>query len=246
MKTNDFVSINDILADVGVAVGDQGYDKGLTKGYYVRQVSRAVEELAFDTYFQVLTKDMEFPENFILEMPSNCFNLREIYLYNGVCGTPTDSHWVNWKRNFNNTGGGTDYTARRKETMTDDPFYIEGGDSSTLYCNIENGVIMFGSNCNAYSFVRLVYNGMGGEVVDAPIIPRIFRTAVIDYVRVNALTFFALRNPQIRFALQQAQMDLDGAGYHKRGSWKKAEMRMKSMDTWEKENYKEYFSRMNY
>ena len=246
MDSNDFISINDILADVGVAVNDQAYDRGLTKGYYTRQISRAVEELALDTYFQTLTFDTEFPENYILEMPSNCFNIREIYLYNGVCGKPTDSQWVNWKRHFNNTGGGTEYTAKRKETLGNNPFFMEGGDNSVLYANIENGNIGFGSTCGGYSFVRLIYNGMGGEIADIPIIPRIFRTAVIDYVRVNALTHFSLQNVQLRFALQLAQQDLDGAGWNKPGSWKKAERRMKSMNTWEKENYKEYFSRMNY
>jgi hypothetical protein len=246
MNSNDFVSINDILRDVTVAVDDQSYDKGLPKGYYIRQVQQAVEELAFDTYFQTITDDIEYPENNVLEMPSNCFNIKEIYLYNGTCGDPQESRWVYYKRHYNNSQGGDNYTAKRKESIPTDPYLNTGGETNLYYANIENGVIMFSSNCDAYSYVRLVYNGMGSEISEVPLIPRVFRQAVIDFARVKILTHFAMRNPQFRFALGQAQEDMYGMGFNKPGSWKTAQRRIKGMNTWEKENYKEYFSRMNY
>jgi hypothetical protein len=245
MNSNDFVSINDIIRDVTVSVDDQGLDKGLTRGYYVRQIQQAIEELAFDTYFQVLTKDLDYPSNNVLEMPSNCFNIREMYLYNGTCGEPVDSRWVYYKRNYNNNKGGDNYTAKRKEDTADDPFLNMGGETNLYYANIENGVIMFSSNCDAYSFVRLVYNGMGGDVSEVPLIPRVFRQAVMDFARVKVLNYFTMKNPQLRFMLNMAQGDLHGNGYNRPGSWKMAQRRIKGMNAWERENYKEYFSRMN-
>jgi hypothetical protein len=244
-NSSDNVSINDILADVLVSVNDTEYKNGLGKGWYIRQIANAIEELAKDTYFQVLTTDTEFPENYRLSLPSNCFNVREIYLYDGVCGQPEASRPVYWKRHFNNFGGGTNYTARRKETMETDPYLTNGGESDLYYCNIDNGVIMFGSTCSAYSYVRIVYNGMGGDIGVEPIIPRVFRRAVIDFVKVEALSVFVTRDKSLMGLLQVSMLARDGSR-GKPGSWDKAKSMSRRMSTWQRDNMKEYMSKGNY
>ena len=49
-------------------------------------------------------------------MPKGIFNIREIYLYNDECCSPTVSQVVHWKRQFNNKGGGDGYTAKIKDS----------------------------------------------------------------------------------------------------------------------------------
>ena len=77
MNNNDFIPIVDILSDVTELVGDRDMSRGLSKGFYVRQISEAIESLAIETYFQKLTEDLPFPkENLQLSLPANCFNVR--------------------------------------------------------------------------------------------------------------------------------------------------------------------------
>jgi len=249
MNNNDFIPIVDILSDVTQMVGDPGLDHGLSKGFYIRQISEAVEELAIDTYFQTLTTDLEFPtDSLILSLPTNCFNVKELYLYNGVCGTPANSRKVWYKRNYNNSQGGADYTARRKESGEEDPFIPSHADNYNLYyANIENGVIMFGSSCNSYSYVRIVYSGMGADITEVPLIPRPLRQAIIDWVRERILTIFASRDRSVMPLLNIARLDLYGDGRPSNpGSWRKAERYVKKMGTWARDCYNEYQQRGNW
>ena len=245
VNTQDNVPINDILADVLVMVDDAEIKKGLTRGWYIRQIQNAMEQLAIDTHYQVFTADLDFPENYILPEPKNCFNPREIYLYNGECGKPTTSRPVVFKKRFNNSQGGTDYTARRKETMEPDPFLISGGEKNLYYANIQDGMIMFGASCSGYKFVRLVFNGLGTDIGVEPIIPRVFREAVKDYVRVQALTVFSARDKGMLPILQMALMDKDGQRNNP-GSWAKAKKTAARANTWIRQNLDEYQGRMNY
>lgn len=248
-SNNDFIPIIDILSDVAQMVGDPDFSRGLSKGFYVRQISEAIEELALDTYFQVLTHDAEFPaDTLIMSLPANCFNIREIHLYDGVCGKPTTSRPVWFKRRYNNSQGGEEYTAKRKETGLSDPFMpTNGGEDNLYYANIQNGNIMFGSLCKNHAFVRLVYNGMGAEITEVPLIPRPLRQAVIDWTRERILTIFAARDRSVLSLLNLARLDLQGDGTPRNpGSWKKAERYVKKMGTWAKESYAEYNTRGNW
>jgi hypothetical protein len=251
-SSNDFISINDILADVLPMVGDLDFKKGVSRGFYVRQIANAIEELAQDTYCTVLTEDFHFPDTYILPLPENCFNVREIYGFSGDCDKPVNTQEIHFKRHFNNSGGGTDYTARRKEQQPTDPYVNnEYGNNMSFYhpylyyANIENGDIMFGSTCNAFTWIRIVYNGMGGKIGDVPVIHREFRNAVRDYVRTQVLKVFMVHDRNAMALYQIADMDLNGNG-RVPGSWKKAERRIKRMGTWARNNYLEYLSRMNY
>lgn len=247
-NSNDFVPIIDILSDVTQMVGDPDFSRGLSKGFYVRQISEAIEALALDTYFQELTFDIEVPQDTLnLDLPSNCFNVRELYLYNGECGKPTTSRPVYFKRHYNNSQGGEEYTAKRKESVPEDPFQTSGGESNLYYANIQNGNILFGSLCRNYTYVRIVYNGMGTEITEVPLIPRPLRKAVIDFTRDRILTIFATRDKSVMPLLNLARLDLYGDGRAMNpGSWKKAERYVKRMSTWAKDSYREYQQRGNW
>lgn len=253
MKSNDFVSVNHIMAELLQTLNDVDLRSGFSKGWYVSRIQDALQELAFDTFFDEVTVDKDFPASTLsMEMPENVFNIREIYLYNGECCSPTTSQVVWWKRLYNNKQKGDGYTARVKDSGTGgtDPYLPSPWSYSNsysfvgtkYYANIQNGTIMFSSDCKGYGKVRIVYNGMGAPIGDAPIVPRFFERAINDYVEERY--YNAMKSRDVR-----TYRGLWNEAYTKlydvrEGSWKKARMRVSSMDTWEKESLNNYITNM--
>lgn len=250
MNSNDFVSIDHILAEVISTLDDEDFRKGFSQGWYVSRIQDALQELAFDTFFDEVTLDFDMPENLRLEMPKGVFNIREIHGYNGDCCSPATSNVIHWKRNYNNKGGGANYTARVKEIGENsffDPFLPNEGYTRQsyyggikLFANIQNGIVMFSSDCSSFQKIRITFNGMAGEIGDAPIIPRFFERAINAYVEWRHYKAMVSRDPRTYRALaNDARAEL----YDMRdGCWKVARMRITSMDSWEKESMNEYIS----
>lgn len=242
MDSNDFVSVNHILAEALINVDDPKLRKGFTKGWFISRIQDALQELAFDTFYQKITDDFEFPKDKLaLAMPKNAFNIREIHVYNGDCCTPNNSAVVHWKRLYNNKGGSSSgYTSRVKSsnsTDNGDPFLpTHRGADRHLYANIQNGIIMFSSSCASYSRVRLVYNGMGVEIGEEPIIPRYFERFINDWIEERYYSAMKARDPRkYRVMWNDAYNKLEA-------SLMKAKMRVSSMNTFEKESLEEYIS----
>lgn len=254
MNSNDFVSADHILAEVTQALDDKDFRRGFSKGWYMSRIQDALQELAFDTFFDTVTIDKKFPnETLAMEMPENAFNIREIHLFNGACCSPTTSQVVHWKRQYNNKGAGDGYTSKIKdlgEKGYSDPFlpdhyhfnssyYYVG---TKFYANVQNGTIMFSRDCRAYTHVRLVINGMGTAIGDKPIIPRFFERAINDYIEERFYNAMKGREPRKYRALwSDAKNNLNDP---RDGSWKKARMRISSMDSWQRESLEEYISSM--
>jgi hypothetical protein len=255
MNQNDFVSVNHILAEVTSIVDDVELKSGFSTGWYTSRIQDALQELSFDTFFDKKTLDYEFPkESLALEIPKDIFNIREIYVYSGGCCTPQTSQRVYWKRQYNNNGKGEGYTSMivdRENQANSDPFlphtsrYSYGSfawDGVKYYANIQNGLMMFSSSCSSFHRVRIVANGMGGEVGDMPIIPRFFERAINDYVKLKFYDAMKAREPRkYRVLWSDAYQELYD---NQNGSWNKARKRISSMDTWEKESLEEYISSM--
>src|ERR1017187_7065157 len=125
MNSSEKVSMNLILADVLQFVDDAGFWKGFAEGWYLSQVQSSLEKLALTTFFDVRTADRKLPKLSLQDtMPKDCFNIREMYAWNG-CFSPKTSAIIHFKRLYNNKSGGRDYTALRKgggEQQTD-PFF---------------------------------------------------------------------------------------------------------------------------
>lgn len=254
-QSNDFVSPENILADVLPLVGDLDFRKGLTKGWYISQVQSAIERLALDTYFNVVTGDFVFPKDKLQDLlPPDCFNIREMYLWSGECCTPQCSVIVHYKRLYNNKPGGAGYTALRKEggSQQSDPFYqpfmlgfsLFNGDRNLHYANIQNGLIMFSSNCASWGNYRIVYNGMGGVFGEQPIIPRMLRDVVIDFVIERVYRAMTAREPRLYRVLQQ---DAYERLFNRQvGTFWEAQRRVASLDGWMKDAYAEYSNRGNW
>ena len=256
MNSNDFCDINSILAEVQMLVNDEDLRKGVSKGFLVSGIEQCMQELALDTFFMTVTKDLKFDSDKLqLEMPKNCFNIREIYMWNGKCCSPESSVIVHYKRLYNNHNGGAGYTARRQDDQSAntniDPFFQQSNllnssyitsVSSLYYANIQNGTIMFSSSCKGFENVRLVYNAMGvDEIGDEPIIPRMLRQAFIDYSVERYYRVMLAKDSRAYSTLWRvADVKLND---FKTGSMYLARKRIASMDTWSRDAYREFFAK---
>lgn len=254
MNSNDFVSVDHLLAEITSTLNDVEFRSGFSKGWYISRIQDALQELSFDTFWLKVQQDITIPENLQIPMPPGVFNVREIYLYNGEVCHPQKSQVVYWKRNFNNNFDGDGYTSRVKDdgSQSSDIFqpnqrimgssnYI-GFAGMKFYYNTVNGLIMLSRDCSAYPNIRIVYNGMGGEIGDLPVVPRFFERAVNDYVEERFYNAMKSRDPRkYRILWNDAYSRLnDLVG----GSWNKARKRIKAMDSSEKASMEEYISNM--
>lgn len=256
MQSNDFVSMEFCLSETMMMVGDTDLRKGLTRGFYKTCVQRSVEKLAINTFFDVITGDYPLDQQSLQSpLPENCFNIREIYIWNGDdCGRPISTGTVHFKRLFNNKPGGTNYTALRKDGNLDSadsdpifyPFMLSAaaGNATLYYASIQNGLLMFSSSYRGFLHYRIVYNGMGGKIDEAPIIPRILSEVVIDMSAERALRALKAREPRI---YRTTWADTRESIYNMQtGSYWDAIKRIASMDNWMRDCYRTYQSRGNW
>jgi len=256
MNINDFVSVDHLLADILSTVDDEKLRRGFSKGWYVSRIQKALQELAFETFFDEVTLDLEFnKETLSLEMPEGIFNIREIYMYNAECCGANTSQVVWWKRTFNNKGGGDGYTAKIKDsggTDYSDPFLPTASNYASsnfysgtkFYANVMNGTLMFSTDCRAYSHVRIIANGIGGEIGDLPLVPRFFEAAVVDFVLVKFYRAMKAREPRKYRGLWADSVNDSTGTNGNGGSMRKARIRVANMNTFEKESLNEYLSSM--
>lgn len=254
MTQNDFVSVDHLLSTIVHKVGDEGYKRGVQKGRYISWIQDAIQELAMDTFFFKIVKDYPMPQNCQLELPSDMFNLREIYVFKGeLCSVKTSQN-VYWKRQFNNMSDGEGYTAKIKDDGSNSgDLFVPNHDRYRMYnfpsyskyryyYNVYNGILMLSKDCLGYDNVRIIANTFGGEIGDLPVIPRFFERAVEDFVKVQFYEAMKSRDPRTyRILWQDAKNDLEDPVT---GSWNKARKRVKSMNTAEKESVEEYISSM--
>ena len=105
-----------------------------------------------------------------------------------------------------------------------------------------NGLLMLSETCKGYANIRVVYNGMGVENGDMPVIPRFFERAVVDYVEERFYNAMKSRDPRtFRSLWSDSFSRLNDL---RNGSWNKAKKRIKAMDSQEKESMEEYISSM--
>lgn len=240
---NDMLSPNIILSDVLLELQDESMRK-FNKGWYMSQIQQCLEELGFDSFFHTSTQDFDFPSNMKLEYPTGCFNLREIYVLSVTDCTINDQKNVYWKRRFTTNGNGKGYTAQNKDGIQDPFISGYGSDSTEYFFSVYNGIIHFSDACANYNKVRLVFNGIIGDIGDVPFVPRIFRQVTKSWVLRAAYAVLKNREPKIYRPMYLDQHNILMTPIT--GEWDKAISRVKAIDSKMLRDMKEYNSKMNY
>lgn len=249
----DFVTVNEILADVLKIVGDTDFKKN-SPGWYTSQVRQALQELSYDTFFDEHNKSFPVPENLRLEMPKGSFNLKQVYLFNGTDCDIRNAQVVYHKRNFINDNSGSGYVARDRWENENDPFHKrrirnQAQPDHLHYFGVQNGLIMLSPSCSSFDKVLLVYNGVSTDIKEVPVVPNYLRQAVKGWVAVEAISVIMASKIGTQeythwFSLHNLH---DGKLNHPyEGDWVKAERRVSALDNKHRQDMKEYFSRLNY
>lgn len=247
-SSSNCVTVNEILADILKSVKDSDF-KANSKGWYTSQIQQSLEELSFDTFFDERNEVLKIPSNLRLEMPKGAFNVRQMYAFSGEKCNVSSRKNIWHKKNYINNPEGKGLFARNNGDNTGDSFHQKGTQHrGVLYYSIQQGLIMLSSSCLNHENIMLVYNGVGCEVGDAPMVPNFLRQAVKDYVTVRALESIIAESEPAMMNKWNLLYGIHSNRLNKPydGSWAKAEHRAKTMDHKERQDLKEYLSQIDY
>lgn len=242
---NNYLSINNILADCLVILNDET-QKLLTPGFYRAQVKSGLDELGFDISFLPVTTDYEIPDNLIVDIPKGCFNLRQIHVYSGTPDAVEYVENVYWKKGRHTRGAGTGMTADVHHYNVTDPFIqVSIDEYSMYYFTVQNGRIYLSDACSVYDYVRLTFDGIPSmNLDDVRLVPREVRKALVLWVTEKCAGALKSRDPRYRAIQADAATQLDEYGLS--GAWHEAKMRLRRLDKKQMKDIIEYNSKLNY
>lgn len=267
ISKENMISPLEILSDVLKLADDESF-KDNSKGYYMSLIQQALQELAFDTFFDVRTEFFDVPENLNLAMPLGAFNLKEMYLYNGTeCNFDTAQN-IYYKRNYFTKGKGS-LSRDSGNSNSRDPFFqnrrlsnsngishpnsrragaVVSSINTVYFYNIQRGMIMLSPNSRNFSKIAIVFNGTGGDIGKVPFVPQLFREAIKSWVLSPVYQIKMAMAVGADFNKWQTLWSLNDKRLNTpyTGLWDKAELRSKSMDSKAREDMKEYMSRLDY
>lgn len=234
---------------------DESFDNGFTPGWYISMIQEALSEIAFDTFFHQEFCDYynwNESDTFQIAVPAGAFSIKSIFVFNGdVYGAIESSAKVNFKKEFNNLGHSSGYTAKIKDTGAGVDAEREMGrvvsvPADTVYANIFNGKIIFSDSCDGWENVRIIYYGVPYDIGEVPVVPIYLKKYVIDYVLERYWLAKKADDPRMRINWSDALFNLEGGareGIRKIGSKKEAERRIKSLSRFERDSMREYWAR---
>ena len=268
LSTNDFISVDEMVAEVSLTIMDEEL-KLNGRTYYAMLVHRAVEALAIESFFQIVTKDIfdwNCNGNFMFDLPANAFNLREMVFFNlahqpaGQCqcteNNTSKQCWgafkiAHFKSHYNSFGSTEIRTAKiagkggPHDAVYEDYYrysnknMIDG--KGMIYFGIQNGTYTISNEAGTYKHVRIVYNGMGSDNDKLPCIPRVFRQAIIDYSVEKATRRLKVKYPNMRVIWSDSLQALNGDN-RTMGSWERAKRFAKGSDKKVNNDYQEYLA----
>lgn len=261
MDTGDYIKTNEIIFMAAGMSGDKDI-KVIPRGFYISVISDCFKELNIDSFFLRAHADFLLPDHHLsIPLPSDCINVRNIWIFDGDACTFEQTKKVWHKENYYTNGNG--YVSNDKGNNGQDPYYTShnllnrrdkslirydntANVNNVLFYNIQNGTLMLSPSCRAAGRkVHIDYNSTGCDVGDAPIIPRFFKTAIEDYTIETALRFrmanepALIRNWQYLQQIYERRLDKDGMN----GSWHTAIMRVRLMSTAQRNELADYLGK---
>ena len=231
VSVDNYLSINEIIADVLPQVNDEEM-RIRSYGFYKSLVKRALDELGFETFFLEVVKDIDKPDNLIIDIPAGCFNLKQIH---GIVGTSDDIKGVAniyWKKGMRKRGKNMGTTADvMPNTSGQETFYDSDlSGTNAHYFTIQNGKIFLSDSCDVFDLFRLTFSGIPSKnLEEAKIVPPYVREAVILFTVNRAAAAMRFESNFYRSLWVDTTQILDEYGFN--GAWQKAKIRLKEMDT---------------
>lgn len=227
VNEHNFISINEILADVTLGLNDRE-ERKLSHGFYVAQVRYAIDELGFSTVFLEGHTDVQIPANHIIPTPSNAYRIKSLHVFTGDPNNITSMENVYWKKGARNSGGkDAGFTANYYPGMADIYFGSLPCVLDSVYWFIyNNGNIILSDGCSSFDYLRIVYSGIpSGTLDDMAMIPPEVRKAIVLWVTEKCAGFLKATFPEYRTIQLDAAAQLDEYGFN--GAWNEAKGRIK-------------------
>lgn len=233
LNPNNFLALNDVLADVLVMIQDEE-SRLLTPGYVRAQVRNCLNELGFDIPFLDVVNDYAMPVDLMLDVPAGCYNMKSIIIYTGTPDAVGYQETVYWKKNFQTRGKETGMTSDVPLYNTSDPFFrVDLWNNNLYYFNVQNGIIRLSDACSIFEYVRLLYSGIPSHNLDEmKMIPPEAREAIVLYVVEKCASSLKLKDNKYRAVQVDAAAQLDRYGMN--GAWHNTITRLAKLD------YKKY------
>lgn len=239
------IPAEDIIADVMVALNDEGYTRGLTPGFYLERVKQVVHNLHIKLYLRREYQDFDIPDNLVIPVPDDFFNTNEAYLHYGECCTPIGSTRLLWKRQLRNSPGGKNFTATQNVNGQADPYswqnmygWLDSQIPGFFYGNIDSGNIMLSSNVRGcFTKLRLIYNSMGGNAYTVPMVPRIIHELVTALTIFETVPYLIVKYPKEYKDLYTIYDRKLNTPYE--GLMDKYRTILNAMSSWEQQNFNE-------
>jgi hypothetical protein len=244
VNENNFISINEVLADVTVMVGDPE-ERLLSHGFYVAQVRNAIDELGFDTVFLEGYEDIEIPATHNISLPQNAYRIKRMHIYKGDPITVTHMENVYWKKGGLSMGKDQGFTANMYPGSSD-PYFGNGlyAQSEAIYWFVyHKGVITLSDGCDGFDYLRVVFDGIPSGVLDeAKMVPPEVRNALVLWAVEKCASALKTKDIKLYRTIQidaAAQLDLHGFN----GVWQQAKRRLKYMGKKSMSDVAEYNNR---
>jgi hypothetical protein len=242
---NNYLSINEVLADVMVSLNDEE-NKLLTPGFYRAQTKYALDEIGFDINFLPQVNDYPIPDDLMVDMPLGCFNLQAATIYTGTPDAVGYCETVYWRKGVQSRGKETGVTAGVNTYNISDPFFRVGVyESGLYYFSVQNGIIRLSDACQSFDYIRLTYSGVPSmNLDDLKMIPRECRKAITLWVTDKCAGALKLRDNKYRIIQSDAVNQLDEYGLN--GAWHEAKNRLLRLDQKKFKDILLYNAKLNY
>lgn len=239
----DLLAPEIIIQDVLQNIDDED-KKQFADGYYISLVEQGLTDIEYSTFINRMFNDFEFPKDTMrLPIPKGAFNVIDVFLMNKDSnGTIQATRNVFVKNNGYSLGYQKGETSRMKDGTFDIIYRSPLNYSSICSCNINNGYLTFNDSCADFGWVRVVYNGVSTDIGVTPLIPRIFRQYLIDYVTVRCLKILIGRNPNKYMNPLKVHSASLNTPYE--GTLAIAKKNIRNLDTKYLKDMKEYLAKM--
>lgn len=231
---NAFTPSGQVILTACRLAQDEGMSQ-LDGPFYAACLRDAVQELCFDTAWDIQTKDYGMPKSGIINIPEVA-GFRHIYVYDGDhCGIgETQDAFI--KPNYTHKGGDGFFALQKgvnNNAVVDDTFVL-GEPDGLFYCGVEMGCVYFSPQCRRFSKVRLVYQGLGqSDPCEVPAVPTWAREAVVNYIAKRACQMRISENANLFTMLARG---FDNELKSPMGAWRTAQVRYRRMDYKERQD----------
>jgi len=194
--SNDFINLDECLAELTGYTGDRAFKNGLSKGWYIARLKDALIDIKYDTLMTKIPFDLKMPENRILVVPVGFFNVDQVYVFNGESCTPEGGVPVIWKRNYNSIGDTSMVANQHVSTH-----YPDSGISATstlLYWEqVDIDTMNFSPACGDYTGVRLIGSYNGVKCDENLRVPRFLKSYLVAKAELAFMRIQRNRNPRV-------------------------------------------------